>query len=97
MQYTVALSRSLRQTSCRYSACSLHTTAILAITEKKEKDILSQNLGSDSGLQHACAAHVIRPNIHPAGNVIDTVSVGLKSHGPPQNPTVFQVRFLQEA
>ena len=37
MQHTVALLRSLRQTSCRYIACSLHTTAILAITEKKEE------------------------------------------------------------
>ena len=38
---------------------------------KEEKDILSQNLGSESGLQHARAAHVIRPNILPAGNVND--------------------------
>ena len=81
---------------CRHIACSLHTMAILAITEKKKKTF-SANRDSESGLQHARTAHVIRPNILPAGNVKDTVSVGLKNHGPPQHPTVFQVRFLQEA
>ena len=69
----------------RYIACSLHTTAILAITEKKKKTF-SANLGSESGLQHARAAHVICPNILPAGNVKDTVSFWAEESWPTATP-----------
>ena len=64
------------------------------MTEKKKKTFSAKPLVQ---ILDYSMPHVIRPNILPAGNVIDTVSVGLKSHGPLQHPTVFQVCFLQEA
>ena len=73
MQHTVAVvelpyREAWDRPPCHYIACSLHNTAILAITEKT--NILSPNLGSESGLQHARAALVIRPNILPAKHVM---------------------------
>ena len=38
--------------------------------ERRKTNILSQNLGSESGLQHARATLVILPNILPAENVM---------------------------